>query len=84
MRAAQEAGMTLVAVATSGAHPWTRILTLDPLDPLAKHLPTLLLDGRSQQAFTDGVRCRFAVRGVSADGVVDNDEAVVVAVQPLE
>jgi len=82
-RAIKEAGTSFIATATSGSHPWTRVLTLDPTDPLAALLPTLLLDGRSQQVFDDGVRCRFAVRGISATGEVDND-AVIVAVQPVE
>jgi hypothetical protein len=82
-RAAEEAGMTLVAVADSGAHPWTRVLTLDTKDPLAAFLPRLLLDGRSQPFFEDGVRYRFAVRGVSATGEVAAD-ALVVALQPCD
>lgn len=82
-RAVKEAGRSFIATADSGAHPWTRVLTLDPLDPLAAQLPRLLLDGRSQQIFADGVRCRFAVRGISATGEVE-DNASVMAVQPVE
>lgn len=82
-RAVKEAGRTFIAMADSGTHPWTRVLTLDEKDPLATHLPRLLLDGRSQQIFDDGVRCRFAVKGISATGEVD-DDAEVVAVQPVE
>lgn len=82
-RAAQEAGLTFVAVASSGAHPWTRILTLDAQDPLAGLLPRLLLDGRSQPVFEDGVRCLFAVRGVSLTGEVAAD-ASVVAIHPCD
>ena len=82
-RAVKEAGGSFIATADSGAHPWTRVLTLDPLDPLAAQLPRLLLDGRSQQVFADGVRCRFAVRGISATGEVE-DDASVMAVQPVE
>ena len=82
-RAAQEAGLTFVAVASSGSHPWTRILTLDAKDPLAGFLPRLLLDGRSQPIFEDGVRYRFAVRGISATGEVDAD-ATVSTLQPCD
>ena len=82
-RAVKDAGRSFIATADSGAHPWTRVLTLDPLDPLAAQLPKLLLDGRSQQIFADGVRCRFAVRGISATGEVE-DDASVMAVQPVE
>lgn len=82
-RAEKEAGRSFTAKAESGEHGWTRILTLDPTDPLAGKLPKLLLDGRSQHVFGDGIRCKFAVRGISADGVVDTD-ADVLAVMPLD
>lgn len=82
-RAVKEAGTSFIATATSGAHPWTRVLKLDPSDPLAEHVPTMLLDGRSLQVFDDGIRCRFAARGISETGEVEND-ASIVAVQPVE
>lgn len=82
-RAVKEAGRSFIARADSGTHPWTRVLTLDADDPLAAQVPKMLLDGRSQQIFDDGVRCRFAVRGISASGEIESD-ADVVAVQPVE
>ena len=78
-RAAQRADA--VFTATASGPTWTRILTLDAKDPLAKAMPQVLLDGKSFHVFDDGVPCRFAITGMH-DGRITAD-ARVVAMMPL-
>ncbi len=78
-RAAKQADAVFVATADDSR--WTRVLTVSADDPLAKTLPSLLLDGKSFHIVEKDVPCRYAVTGIR-DGVVD-PEACVIAVEPL-
>ncbi len=82
-RAVKTAGCSFVATIVTNDQPWTRVMTVDPHDPLAALIPKLLLDGRSATILEDKVPYRFAVRGISAEGHVESD-AEVIAIQPVE
>jgi hypothetical protein len=80
-RAARTATV-FTATAVSGDFPWTRVLTLDASDPLAVHVPRLLLDGKSTHVIPDNTPMRFAITGYDVGQVEPDARVIAVSLPP--